>query len=43
VLPQKNKNELKKTLQYVETKTDNNITDYLKTTTEEYYNSLILP
>ena len=42
MLPQKIKNELKKALQYVETETDNDITDYLETTTEEYYNSLVL-
>lgn len=42
MLPQKVKNELKKALQYVETETDNNITDYLETTTEEYYNNLTL-
>lgn len=42
MLPQKVKNELKKALQYVEIETDNDITDYLETTTEEYYNNLTL-
>lgn len=42
MLPQKVKNELKKALQYVETETDNDITDYLETTTKEYYNNLTM-